>query len=81
MSYLSMLVSLVIFNLLALLSDTYRSPSINGAMRKVNTGVQNIMADAFPRGTIWIAVNIAAKSIPPSRPCVTVRIRAPAGPR
>ena len=81
MSYLSMLVSLYLLNLLTILSDTYRSPSINGAMRKVNTGVQNIMADAFPRGTIWIAVNIAAKSIPPSRPCVTVRMRAPAGPR
>ena len=64
-----------------LLSDTYRSPSIHEAIRKVNTGVQNMMADALPSGTIFIAVNTAAKSKPPSRPCVTVRMRAPTGPR
>ena len=64
-----------------LLLDTYRSPSIHEAIRKVNTGVQNIMADALPRGTIFIAVNTAAKSKPPSRPCVTVRMRDPTGPR
>ena len=39
------------------------------------------MADALPRGTILIAVNTAAKSKPPSRPCVTVRMRDPTGPR
>ena len=64
-----------------LFSDTYCSPSIHEAIRKVNTGVQNIMADALPRGTILIAVNTAAKSKPPSRPCVTVRMRDPTGPR
>ena len=64
-----------------LLLDTYRSPSMHEAIRKVNTGVQNIMADALPRGTIFIAVNTAAKSKPPSSPCVTVRMRDPTGPR
>ena len=64
-----------------LISDTYRSPSIQEAIRKVNTGVQNIMADALPRGTIFMAVNTAAKSKPPSSPCVTVRMRDPTGPR
>ena len=39
------------------------------------------MADALPRGTIFIAVNTAAKSKPPSSPCVTVRMRDPTGPR
>ena len=39
------------------------------------------MADALPRGTIFIAVNTEAKSTPPSSPCVTVRMRDPTGPR
>ena len=70
-----------LLNSIRLLSDTYRSPSIHEAIRKVNTGVQNMIADALPRGTIFIAVNTAAKSKPPSRPCVTVRMRDPTGPR
>ena len=39
------------------------------------------MADALPRGTIFMAVNTEAKSTPPSSPCVTVRMRDPTGPR
>ena len=59
----------------------YLSPSINGAIKKVKTGVQNMMADAFPRGTILTPLNMAAKRTPPNKPWTTVRTLTSFGPK
>ena len=59
----------------------YLSLSINGANKNVKIGVQNIIADAFPRGTIFTALNMAAKRSPPNKPWATVLNRTSFGPK